>query len=103
MRTWPRMAPSISSTAVFAASHCATSRRAWLRSSRPGTCHLHAARRAIEQHAAEIGLERPYLLRERRLCHPDRDCRAGHRAVLGNGQEVLETARIHGNYNLLLP
>ena len=56
---------------------------------------------AVEEPHAELGLERENLPRRRRLAHAQPRPRAGDAARLGDADESLKVAEVHGQFRLL--
>ncbi|MNE73471.1 hypothetical protein D3C80_1694840 [compost metagenome] len=60
-----------------------------------GIGKLHTARAALHQLHAELFLQQPQLLAERRLGHLQLPCRRSDLSFLGNSQKVFELSNIH--------
>ena len=90
----PRAARRASSTAASTAARI--SRRA-LEQHLAGGRELDAARRPVEQRLAELGLEAPDLLRQRRLGDVQPLGGAAEVPLLGHGDEVAQVPELHGS------
>jgi hypothetical protein len=58
-------------------------------------CQLHAATDPVEQRHAELGFERLYLPRQRRLAQVQAGSRAGDAAGVDNGRERAQVLKVH--------
>ena len=88
----PRAARSVSSAALSTAARIS---RAAHEQDLARRRELDAARRAVQQRHAELGLEPPDLLRERRLGHVQALGGAAEVAFLGDGDERAQVAELH--------